>query len=639
MSLLHLLILLSAAGALAFFFAGWLAKPRADLALTDEPRLRREAQKAQAAAQTAYQTARAQVDALRTALNESEAQLTAEQQQNAAAHEVIAATQRDRDAARADVERLTSEAKSAVEQLHTAEALNQATAAREEEATAGWERQLREQRAEQLHQRDLANLELQQLRQILDEQQAEHLRQRDLTDLELQQLRQALDELKAEHLRCAERERALQESQVLTAQDLARARDDRQRCETQVKVLTESLRQAEEGQRSAVILREKDQAAWQQKYKVFATEIQARIQTAQATWTAKEAALHADVQRLTEALGSCKAECAALATQNRDLQTKHRVVHDTLSTMESGAATAHAEWHEAQVRLREMDQLRQENAILREEKGHAEAAERERATREDDVREVRVQLAAAQAKLSDLERLLEENRKLRDEVADLRLHSEAAVELERLTAEHKRLRLDAELMARRLRDLLQDQAELADLRARFADLQALGEEVAYLRRREKDLEARLYAGGSAIQADDLSSAGVQSLHTVGTDMEASLHSLVQPDGARTAVLADTQGFLIASAGEPMPQEGLAAFAAIATEMVTRTRVLLPLADVNSIRISDTNQMVLSCRLFETGGQGLGVATLGPGEPSPQDAERVVRELAGAVAGKVDDSES
>jgi hypothetical protein len=121
-------------------------------------------------------------------------------------------------------------------------------------------------------------------------------------------------------------------------------------------------------------------------------------------------------------------------------------------------------------------------------------------------------------------------------------------------------------------------------------------------------------------------------------MEASLHSLVQPDKARSAVLADTQGFLIASAGEPMPQEGMAAFAAIASEMVSRTRVLLPLADVQAVRVSDANRMVLSCRLFETGGQGLGVATLGPGEPSAQDAERVVRELAVAVAGKFSDSD-
>jgi hypothetical protein len=193
--------------------------------------------------------------------------------------------------------------------------------------------------------------------------------------------------------------------------------------------------------------------------------------------------------------------------------------------------------------------------------------------------------------------------------------------------------LDAELMARRLNELLQDQTELADLRARFHDLQALGEEVVYLRRREKDLEARLYASGSSSQADEPGTPGVQALHTVGTDMEASLRALVQPDGARSAVLADTQGFLIASAGEPMPQEGMAAFTAIASEMVARTRILLPLADVDSIRVRDTNRIILSCRLFETGGQGLGLATLGPGEPSVPDADRVVNELAVAVAGK------
>jgi hypothetical protein len=64
-------------------------------------------------------------------------------------------------------------------------------------------------------------------------------------------------------------------------------------------------------------------------------------------------------------------------------------------------------------------------------------------------------------------------------------------------------------------------------------------------------------------------------------------------------LADTQGFLIASAGEPMPQEGMAAFTAIASEMVARTRILLPLADVDSIRVRDTNRIILSCRLFQT----------------------------------------
>jgi len=330
---------------------------------------------------------------------------------------------------------------------------------------------------------------------------------------------------------------------------------------------------------------------------------------------ARQETLLADAQRLTEALSQCKAECDELGAQNRDLLTKHRVVNEALSAMGSSAATTHEQWQEAQGRLLELDQLRQENAILREEKVHAETSARELATREGDAREAWVQLAAAQAKLSDLERLLEENRTLRDEVADLRLHGEASVELERLTAEHKRLRLDARVDGPRLHELLQDQAELADLRARAQDLQALGEEVAYLRRREKDLEAQLYASGSASLDDQPATAGVPALHSVGTDMEASLPRPGPTRRGSQRRAGRHAGFLIASAGEPMPQEGMAAFTAIASEMVARTRILLPLADVDSIRVRDTNRIVLSCRLFETGGQGLGLATLGPGEPS------------------------
>jgi hypothetical protein len=67
-------------------------------------------------------------------------------------------------------------------------------------------------------------------------------------------------------------------------------------------------------------------------------------------------------------------------------------------------------------------------------------------------------------------------------------------------------------------------------------------------------------------------------------------------------------------------------------MVARTRILLPLAEVDSIRVRDTNRIILSCRLFETGGQGLELATLEPREPSVPDADRVVNEL--AVAGKI-----
>ena len=610
MSLLHLLIVLSAVGAAAFFLAGWLAKPRGapGLALETETRLRREAEEVRAAAQAAHDEARAQLDALQATLKETAAELIARQHKGVADREAISAAERQLDGARADLGRLTSEVQSLRDRLRAAESYNRQAFERDQETAETWERQLEEQRAEQLREREIA-------------------------ELELRRARHALEEQKAEALRLAEQHRAFQETQAATALEIAQAQEQCQRCEAEVRALTTSLRLAEEGQRSAASLQAESETSWLGKYEAMLAENQAKLSALQGTWEAKQEALLADVQRLTESLSQCKAECDELGARNRDLQSKHRVVNEALSAMSASAAAARDQWQEAQARLGELDQLRQENANLREEKVHAEASTRELATREDDARDARVQLAAAQAKLSDLERLLQENRTLRGEVADLRLHGEASVELERLTAEHKRLRLDAELMARRLSELLQDQAELADLRARFHDLQALGEEVAYLRRREKDLEAQLYASGSA-GPDDQPAPGVPALHSVGTDMEASLRALLQPDGARSAVLADTQGFLIASAGEPMPQEGMAAFTAIASEMVARTRILLPLADVDSVRVRDTNRIVLACRLFETGGQGLGVATLGPGEPSVPDADRAVDELAVAVAGKI-----
>jgi hypothetical protein len=102
-------------------------------------------------------------------------------------------------------------------------------------------------------------------------------------------------------------------------------------------------------------------------------------------------------------------------------------------------------------------------------------------------------LAAAQAKLAELGEALQENRRLRDEVAGLRMHQSASDDLERLTVAHKQLRLDAELMARRLTELQHDHVELAPLQVRVAEAAGLAEEVAYLRQREKDLEAQLYA--------------------------------------------------------------------------------------------------------------------------------------------------
>jgi hypothetical protein len=327
-----------------------------------------------------------------------------------------------------------------------------------------------------------------------------------------------------------------------------------------------------------------------------------------------------------------QADSASAEDEKETLVLRIRAAEEVAEQRRVEAVSAVESLRSAEAKLKDYERLAQENAELREQRVQAEHEAKQQAGREGEARDAKVELAAAQAKLTELERIAEENRRLRDEVAELRTHQEASGELERLQAAHKQVRLDAELMARRLQELLHDHAELAPLRAQAAESASLAQEVEYLRRREKDLEAQLYASGSYSSREMPMVSGEIPVVAPGTDLETHLSMLVEKGGPRTAVLADAQGFLIAGAGESVAQEGLAAFAAVAGEMITRARMLLPLADVESVKVTDANHMVLTCHLFASAGEGLEVATLGPGEPKPEDTARAIVGLAAIVGG-------
>jgi hypothetical protein len=295
--------------------------------------------------------------------------------------------------------------------------------------------------------------------------------------------------------------------------------------------------------------------------------------------------------------------------------------------------------HVAERRLAELDRLAKENSELREANAQAAAEVEWHAEQKDEAKDAKVELAKAQAKLVDLERLLEENRKLRDDVSELKGLKEAADELSQLQATHKQLRLDAELMSRRLQEMQLDQADLPTWRTQAAEAANLNEEVNYLRQREKDLEAQIYASGFYASREMPAVSGETLIQTPMTDMETNLHTLVGDGGPRTAILADAQGFLIAGAGEHTTQEGLAAFAAVAGDMVSRARMLVPLADVEEVRVMDTNHTVLCCHLFKADDQGLGVLTLGPGEADPEATTHAIADLSLFVSGKITDLET
>jgi len=630
MSLLSLLIISGLVAALAFFLAGYLLRsPRVaggDLgkeirrreALEAElEQLREEQKNSEAALVHAKEECRAEADARKRE----------EEKRGQAEHE--------RDSARAEAERLSVKERTSAERLRTAEDQNREVFEREEKQAEAWAAQLQATKTEQKRQEQAIRAELEQLRAEASRHQAECASQA----AELERLRLQLGQQEAERARfSAERAQHEAKRAQLTserAQHEARAGEAAQALETlraHSQQLIQDLERERECLQGALSAAEERGRELLGRLAETETSGPGKAAVVEEALRAVQEAAQAEKQQLAEQLQRAEAASQRERDENQALATRLRALEEAVAhEREQGKAASEA-LRAAEMRLADLDRLAQENSELRAQQAESEREAKWQADRGDEAKDVKVELAAAQAKLAELGRTLEENRRLRDEAAELRQHQEAAGELERLTAAHKQLRLDAELMARRLQELMQDRTELVSLRTQAAEAASLVEEVAYLRRREKDLEAQLYASGMYASREIPAISGELLVQTPVSNMETNLHSLVGAGGPRTAVLADAQGFLIAGAGESAAQEGLAAFAAVAGEMVSRARMLLPLAEVDSLRVTDRNSMVLTCHLFESAGEGLGVTTLGPGEPEAGNTARAIVELAAIVSG-------
>ena len=622
MSLLSLLIIASLVAALAFFLAGLLLAPRrggtaapaivakAEPASDEVENLRRECVAA---------TARAAEAKARCLAAETERDEAMARSQTA---------ERERDGARAQAERLTAKDKTLTERLRAAEEQNRAAFEREEKVAEAWAGQLDAARAEQKREDQGLHREVEKLRAQVAQEQAERDRLAEAAEAAALREQSALDRLRAAEAaaqaKLDETERSLR-AQIAAAEATAQERASVAASEASLRAQAAASAAGLRAEATAA------EAALRGKLAEMETSLRAHVAVAEEAG-AKLAAVEAERAALDAEVARGKSERQAVEEARQEFELRMRAAEEVVLVLRAEVASANEALKIAGEQAKERERLAQENAELREQQAHSERAAEEQASREDEAKDVKVELAAAQAKLAELANLTEENRRLRDEVAELRTHAEASGELERLTAAHKQVRLDAELMARRLQELLHDQAELGPLRAQAAEAAALAQEVEYLRRREKDLEAQLYASGSYASREMLALSGEMPVVTPATDLETNLSALVGEGGPRTAVLADKQGFLIAAAGESVAEEGLAAFAAVAGEMVARARMLLPLADVRQVRVTDANRMVLTCHLFDSAGEGLGVATLGPGEPKAENTARAIAGLATIVSG-------
>lgn len=650
MSELSMLILASVGAAMAFFAAGLLLRrPRAGKTDEHTLALERDVQILRADQQRA-------ADALAELKTLHGSEVDARRSEQAAR----ALAERERDSEKAEHLRLAAREKTLADRLRAAEEAGRTALQQVESNAAAWDARWQAAQAECKRQEQALKQELEQLRARRDAEAKEQAKLaasiQKLTAEKAEAQRAAAEAARAlavaqaqSKTELAEQARALQveATRLSRKESELEAREREARADSEQSATAWRLR-LERAEADAQAKLSNKEAEWHAKLAASEADWQARGQARESEWRAKLAAKeselraqadaagaarqsHTEIERLSRELEKLRADYQNEREQRQRVELVARATEEALAAEQALAKSTAQAARGAEGRLREFDRLTEENAELRAENQRLAEEAKLGASREGEAKDVKVELAAAQAKLTELTQVVEENRKLRDEVAELKTHQEASGELERLTAAHKQLRLDAELMARRLQEMTHDQAELGPLRTQAAEAASLQQEVEYLRRREKDLEAQLYATGYFASREMPVISGELLVQTPVTDMEASLDALLIDGGPRTAVLADGQGFLIAGAGESMAQEGLAAFAGVAGDLVARARMLLPLADVSSIRLTDANRMVLSCHLFDSDGQNLEIATLGPGEPPAEDTQRTIAGLAATLS--------
>jgi hypothetical protein len=327
-----------------------------------------------------------------------------------------------------------------------------------------------------------------------------------------------------------------------------------------------------------------------------------------------------ELESLREENRRLRERVAEVADAQQSLQSTQTELRDLRLRLQS----ANAKLSDAEAVADESRRLRARVEELREQAQIARALKTE-------IREVKLKLQSAGARLDDADRLASENQQLRQEVAQMQEIKEATLELEKITVENKQLRIENERLIRRLSEQSGAQDELFELRTRNAELAMVAEEATALREREHSLQAQLYAAGieprtySSLPAVKPTEAG-----TIAHEIEANLKNLIGPDGAHSAILADNQGLLVAGAGDPRPHEGMAVLFGFAVEVGAKARTFLPIGNLHTLRLTDTNGLVVSYRFFQYEDSVLGVATITSSDAAMVNSEAAIASIVKAI---------
>jgi hypothetical protein len=157
-------------------------------------------------------------------------------------------------------------------------------------------------------------------------------------------------------------------------------------------------------------------------------------------------------------------------------------------------------------------------------------------------------------------------------------------------------------------------------RAALAEKARADEVGRVLEQREQEIE-RKAAEEVELRSEVERLVGALGRREPGQQLEAALEGCLDElrlheDGCRTAVLSDTSGLLLASSGDTLNGESLAAAVSITADTTERVRQFLPLGEPLEVRLTDVNHVVITARWLRCDEGKLLLGTLGVATAAP-----------------------
>jgi chromosome segregation ATPase len=348
------------------------------------------------------------------------------------------------------------------------------------------------------------------------------------------------------------------------------------------------------------------------------------------------AAAKAEARQLAEQRAQSRVESPALGAERDRLTAENARFKQEIHALRASqndpdAAADRAELRELRWRVQatesrgaDAERVLDENAKLTEALRalRAEQDDAKVASAQAELRELRLRVNAAEQKGADLEEARQQLDQLREQLAELGDFKEAQGEATRLRALNKQLVLETVAVQRRLDDLCQRDLERQEQVAELDAARREAENVETLRAHVRALEAQLYALAPSVPpAQPAAGPGRESGVLALPSIDPILAGLLASGMAKTAVVADRMGLLVAGAGDRAHQEGLAAMGAMAEQLAARARENLPVTTVRSVCLTDSNDLVMGCRPLAVGDGTYTLCTLGVG---PLREEEIAR---------------